>query len=529
MDFKYKKAGTIFNMHSYWTKQPLDPIKYFIEKYTKEGDTVLDPFSGSGMTGIAALQLKRNIILNDISPLSIHISKGYCTNFNLKQDYAKYETLKESILEGVSDLYLTHCTKCGCLAPISFSIVGEIWSSKDGLEIENRGLLMLNNKENVKFKKDYIFKEFSLLKICYNCKCSKGKQYKEPDSFDIEKYRVKKYENLFIPKEEFFGQEPKRNYKKGIRSVYQMYSARNLSALAIINERIIKINDARAKQLFKFIFSSILFNSSLMSRYRSYENTSIKMGTFYIPPLIKDTNVYDNFINKYKNVTKGNIEIFDSLEDENINSLFLIGSADELPDIKDNSVDYIYTDPPYSDIISYSELNIVYESWLNIKTNQSDEMIVSKAQGKDIKYFSNKFRDTLLRCRDVLKDGKYLTLVFHHPNIEHWYNIQESFEVPGLEPILTEEPTRLISNSKTSSQHKTNKATQDFLIFNFKKNSSYKGKSIKNLNDEDYKSLLTKIRNDAIIKGYTASSDTFDYIVNYLIFRYKIKPSYRLI
>lgn len=44
--------------------------KYFIEKYSKEGDVVYDPFTGRGTTIIEAGLLGRKVISNDINPLS---------------------------------------------------------------------------------------------------------------------------------------------------------------------------------------------------------------------------------------------------------------------------------------------------------------------------------------------------------------------------------------------------------------------------------------------------------------------------
>ena len=44
--------------------------KYFIEKFTKEGETVYDPFGGRGTTAIEAALSGRNFITNDINPLS---------------------------------------------------------------------------------------------------------------------------------------------------------------------------------------------------------------------------------------------------------------------------------------------------------------------------------------------------------------------------------------------------------------------------------------------------------------------------
>ncbi|MGA7162294.1 MAG: DNA methyltransferase [Bacteroidota bacterium] len=44
--------------------------RYFIERYSNEGDTVYDPFMGRGTTILEAALLKRNVIGNDVNPLS---------------------------------------------------------------------------------------------------------------------------------------------------------------------------------------------------------------------------------------------------------------------------------------------------------------------------------------------------------------------------------------------------------------------------------------------------------------------------
>ncbi|HJX12724.1 MAG TPA: site-specific DNA-methyltransferase, partial [Dehalococcoidales bacterium] len=44
---------------------PVGLPEFFIKLFTKPGDTVLDPFAGSGSTGLAAEQLDRNVVLID--------------------------------------------------------------------------------------------------------------------------------------------------------------------------------------------------------------------------------------------------------------------------------------------------------------------------------------------------------------------------------------------------------------------------------------------------------------------------------
>jgi len=58
------------------TQKPISLMQYFILKSTNEGDTILDPFAGSGTTLIAAKQLKRNYVGIEISPKYVEICKS---------------------------------------------------------------------------------------------------------------------------------------------------------------------------------------------------------------------------------------------------------------------------------------------------------------------------------------------------------------------------------------------------------------------------------------------------------------------
>ncbi len=49
--------------------------KFFIERYTAEGDVVYDPFMGRGTTIIEAALLNRNVVGNDVNPLSIILTQ----------------------------------------------------------------------------------------------------------------------------------------------------------------------------------------------------------------------------------------------------------------------------------------------------------------------------------------------------------------------------------------------------------------------------------------------------------------------
>ena len=64
----------LYNAHSYHTKVPPEAIRPFVEHFTRPGDVVLDPFCGSGMTGVAAAMAGRRAILNDLSTAAAHLA-----------------------------------------------------------------------------------------------------------------------------------------------------------------------------------------------------------------------------------------------------------------------------------------------------------------------------------------------------------------------------------------------------------------------------------------------------------------------
>ncbi|WP_462409361.1 DNA methyltransferase [Neobacillus sp. Marseille-QA0830] len=94
IDVSVGKNDPIYNAHYYHTKVPYKAIRKYILHYTNPGDIVLDGFSGSGMTGVAAQMCEyydpesdsdeqenillgvRNSILSDLSPNATFMGKN---------------------------------------------------------------------------------------------------------------------------------------------------------------------------------------------------------------------------------------------------------------------------------------------------------------------------------------------------------------------------------------------------------------------------------------------------------------------
>jgi len=57
------------------TQKPVDLLAKILMDYTHEGDTILDPFMGSGTTGVACVQTGRNFIGIEIDPTYFAIAE----------------------------------------------------------------------------------------------------------------------------------------------------------------------------------------------------------------------------------------------------------------------------------------------------------------------------------------------------------------------------------------------------------------------------------------------------------------------
>ena len=149
-------------------------------------------------------------------------------------------------------------------------------------------------------------------------------------------------------------------------------------------------------------------------------------GTLYVPGVPTETSVIDQIGERLDTMLKA----IDLLANERSNVLY-VGSADALQ-IKENSVDYIFTDPPFGANLNYSELNSLYEPWLRVITNNSHEAIENTAQGKDGQHY----RETMSHCFQeyyrVLKPGKWMTVEFSNTSAAVWNSIQASLQFAGF-------------------------------------------------------------------------------------------------
>jgi predicted RNA-binding Zn-ribbon protein involved in translation (DUF1610 family) len=98
------------NLHKYWGKKPANIFSKCISFFSKEGELVLDPFCGSGVTVIESVISKRGF---DLNPFAAFLTESLLQGNKCEGiDEAMSKILAELTPE-LSEIYGTHCTSCG--------------------------------------------------------------------------------------------------------------------------------------------------------------------------------------------------------------------------------------------------------------------------------------------------------------------------------------------------------------------------------------------------------------------------------
>ncbi len=100
-----------------------------------------------------------------------------------------------------------------------------------------------------------------------------------------------------------------------------------------------------------------------------------------------------------------------------------------------SSLDYIFVDPPFGSNIIYSDLSIIWESWLRLFTNTSQEAVVhrrKKSEAFTLENYTEMMCDCFAAMYRALKPARWITVEFHNSRNSVWTAIQEALTRAGF-------------------------------------------------------------------------------------------------
>ena len=193
----------------------------------------------------------------------------------------------------------------------------------------------------------------------------------------------------------------------------------------------------------------------------------------YIPSLPIETSILEQIEDKLSAYIRAV-----SLLPKNFDNGLYVGSANCVG-IDDNSIDYIFTDPPFGANIMYSELNILPEAWLKVLTNNTTEAIVNPGQDKDFLFYLEMMSKSYREFFRILKPGKWMTVEFSNTNAGIWNSIQQALTRAGF--VIANVSALNKGQGGMRSITSTTAVKQDLAISCYKPSSK-----IQNLSSENY-------------------------------------------
>lgn len=250
---------------------------------------------------------------------------------------------------------------------------------------------------------------------------------KRPDRFDqrLLSYIESKEVPYPIPTDMLpAGDKTGEPIRVGITHVHQFYTSRNLWALAAYAARL-------GEQRRYVNITSVAGVITKMYRFRS-QNGSLgagggpMAGTLYVPSLSKEIPIL-KAVSEHITKTAAVRRRYNPG-----GSLVQTGSHTRLCCIADSSCDYIFVDPPFGANLMYSELNIIWESWLKARTNIASEAIENRTQSKSLGVYRTLITQCFAEAYRVLKPARWMTVEFSNTQASVWNAIQTALEEAGF-------------------------------------------------------------------------------------------------
>lgn len=401
-NIKGSRENPIYKSNIYWSQKSFNVTDILISSLSEKGDTVFDPFMGSGVTIIESVSdaMARNSIGVDINDVPVFIVETILKSKNISEIS---KSLKSFLLEAnkkCSNFYSTEFD--GQPANISltrFDIVdGKYYPS------------YVQGKYYVGKKK---IKKFSVTSFSKNDVDKLNQHYKLEN--------VKDYVLL---------EDSKLAAKHG-EHISHIFTGRNIKVLDILLGIAKEPEYSQVYETIRYILLSMIHLCKITDTH------SNSQWPLWIPNKdCVEKNVLDilsrriNLTEKafkyvYKNYKKcTERESPDKFLGDCNFTLYKkpIQYIDET-DIPNESVDLIITDPPYLGQVAYSEYMQLYEPFLGFGMNYKDEIVVSSAPSRLEKNTRNYFLllDKAFEiCSKKLKNGKVMCLYFHDSKLGVW-------------------------------------------------------------------------------------------------------------
>lgn len=277
-------------------------------------------------------------------------------------------------------------------------------------------------------------KQAKQVPVLINYKLKKNSFNKKVDDFDLALIQHCESNNFnywfpisILPQ----GDKTRDPLSIGVTHLHHFYTKRNLAGLAVLRDK--AFNSRKVSSILWFWINAAKRYLSRLSKlgtgyYFKGGGGAINagvLGTLFVPSFSVENSIIKTLEIRLPKLVR-------VLETLRTNCATLeIRSASTLSQ-PSNCVDYIFTDPPFGGNLMYSELNLFWEGWLKVTTDNKFEAIENKFQGKGLFEYQELMTKAFQEFFRLLKPGHWITVEFHNSKNSVWNAIQESLQRAGF-------------------------------------------------------------------------------------------------
>ena len=445
-----------YRLHAYWSKKPHEVLRECIESLTRPGEVVLDPFCGSGGTLVVAAMLGRRAIGVDRSPAAAFISQSALSLPPAAEIHAAWSALLERVEPDIKSLYATVCHRCNGPAVTRYTVIADdlrcpaCGSGFSADQAPRTGGSRHCPKCEAQLPRSPERTGAGVVEISAECDAGcRPRTFKrrrddcDPvaalffDKHDLSK--IREVDTMRIPAWRPTDRFPRglktaELFSRGIERIDGIFTRRNLIALAMLREAIDKLP---AEQWTPMLFCLTAAVTSLTLKSQHVQGGGGYLpGMYYIPPVRKERNPLFSFRRIVGQVARGADEMHSHSSFHNSQSWVGVGSATDLSVVGDETVDFVFLDPPYSDKIQFSELNFVWESWLGLVEDWGDqEIVLNRARGRTLVEWENQINLVAAEVFRVLRPGGRAALTYDDPRQGTWPVLLDALKRAGFDEV----------------------------------------------------------------------------------------------
>ena len=352
----------LYAFHKYWGKKPAEPMRYLVKHLSPEGGLVVDPFLGSGISALETVQLNRRFVGIDINPAAVRIARLLVSlppAGSVQEAFTRVSALvKDAILES----YATARKRPATHYVWRSGVMEMVWQTNG--ERRSRVELPPDKHDTA---------------IAERFASYQPQRLRAPRFFTNS--RINTFPSLTL-KELFTG--------RALRNIELLLAAIDDLPLAVREPLLLSLT-AAVGQMSKMVFAITGRGKTTGVSSERMEVGSWVIG-YWRPEQHFEVNVWNCFERRVQKLIKAVVEsealkvaakpgtLLDVCKGDADCAILTGDCLNLLPQLPDNSVDLVITDPPHGDRIPYLELSEIWNVILGEEPPFEPEIVVSNAK-----------------------------------------------------------------------------------------------------------------------------------------------------